>query len=92
MKYGSHTIHLLRPMEQLDLDRIFPRGESKRKRVFRLISEGITVSEWLAKVERADFQKVDISFITQCYAKDDATRIERRLVELRAPVQRAIGG
>ena len=79
-------------MEELDVDRIFPHRTSKRKSVFLLISEGIRVSEWLAKVERADFKKVSTDFITQCYAKDDATRIERRLVELVPPVQRSVGG
>jgi len=79
-------------MEEFDIDLIFPHQTSKRKSVFRLISEGITVSEWLARVERDGFRKVDISFITQCCAKDDGTRTERRLVELLPPVQRAVGG
>ncbi len=66
-------------MEQLELDTIFPHPVSKRKTAFKLITNGMTVRKWLAKVADADLEKVDISFLTQCYAK------ERKLIELLPP-------
>ena len=86
MVNSSYYIHLLKPMEELDLDRIFPWPVSKRKTAFKLIADGMTVAEWQAKVARAGLEKVDVSFITQCYAKDDPHRFERKLVELRPPL------
>ena len=85
MDYRAYSIHLLKPMEEFDIDRIFPRPDSKRKQVFKLITNGMTVADWLGKVSRAGLEKVDVSFITQCYAKDEPSRYERRLVELRPP-------
>ena len=84
-KYSNHSIHLLKPMDKLEIDRIFPKSVSKRKTVFRMISEGMTVDEWLKSVARAGIEKVDESFITQCYAKDEPSRYERKLVELHPP-------
>lgn len=37
MNYSSHSIHLVKPMEALDLDRIFPWPDSKRKNAFKLM-------------------------------------------------------
>jgi hypothetical protein len=88
MDYSSHSIHLLKPMEELDIDRVFPQPVSKRKTAFKLIANGMTVAEWLAKVARAGLGKVDVSFITQCYAKDEPHRYERKLIELRPPTSR----
>ena len=88
MNYSSHSIHLVKPMEGLDLDRVFPRPASKRKQAFKLITEGLTVQDWLDKMASADLEKVDVSYITQCYAKDKPNRYERKLVELRPPSAR----
>ena len=88
MDYSSHSIHLLKPMHELDVDRIFPQAVSKRKAAFRLITDGMTVREWLATVARAGLAKVDVSFLTQCYGKDEPSRFERRLVELIPPSMR----
>lgn len=84
MDYSSHTIHLIRPMADLDIDRIFPKPFSKRKDAFQLIVEGMTVDAWRKQVAAADLKKVDVSFITQCYAKNDPHRHEPKLVELRS--------
>jgi hypothetical protein len=75
-------------MDELDIDRIFPQSLSKRKTALKLITNGMTVAEWLAKVARAGLEKVDVSFITQCYAKDELHRSERKLIELRPPISR----
>jgi len=88
MDYFDHSIHLLKPMRELDIDRIFPQPVSKRKTAFRLISDGMTVREWLASVARAGLAKVDVSFITQCYGRDEPSRFERKLVELIPPSSR----
>lgn len=88
MDYSSHSIHLLKPMHEFDIDRIFPQPVSKRKTAFTLITEGMTVREWLATVTRAGLAKVDVSFITQCYGKDQPGRFERKLVELIPPSTR----
>ena len=85
MNYENHSIHLLKPMEELDIDEIFPQPVSKRKTAFKLIVDGMTVAEWVASVARAGLEKVDISFITQCYAKNEPHRCERKLVVLRPP-------
>lgn len=83
MDYSIHSIHLCKPMDELDIDRIFPKPVSKRKTAFKLITDGVTVTEWLAKVARAGLDKVDVSFITQCYARYEPCCCERKLVELR---------
>jgi molybdenum cofactor biosynthesis enzyme MoaA len=75
-------------MDELDIDRIFPQSLSKRKTALKLITNGMTVAEWLAKVARAGLEKVDVSFITQCYAKDELHRHERKLIEPRPPISR----
>jgi len=31
MDYSSYSIHLVQPMHELDIDRIFPKSASKRK-------------------------------------------------------------
>lgn len=86
MDYARYTIHFVRPLADLDIDRIFPRSFSKRKTAFMLLTEGMTVEEWLKKVAEHGLQKVDISFLTGCYAKVNRNRLEPKLIELRPPV------
>ncbi len=85
MDYSGHTIHLIKPMEQLDIDRIFPWSVSKRKSAFKLITEGMTVAEWKSRVARAGLEKVGVDFLTNCYAKVERGRLEETLIELRPP-------
>jgi hypothetical protein len=88
MDYSSYSIHLVQPMHELDIDRIFPKSVSKRKTAFKLITDGMTVAEWRANVVRAGLTKVDVSFVTQCYAKDEPHRNPRKLIELQPPTKR----
>ena len=87
MNYSSHTIKFVKSKEELDrdLDLIFPKGESKRKSVFRLIADGMTVADWLAKVAAAGYKKVNVSYVTACYGIDDPNRYVRKLVDLIPP-------
>ncbi len=77
MDYSGHSIHLLKPMAELDIERISAHSQ-QRKTAFRLITDGMSVAEWRTKVSRAGLEKVDVSFLTQCYAKDDPKLIELR--------------
>ena len=85
MDYSNHVIRLVKPMHEIDIDRIFPRPFSKRKDAFRLIVDGMTVGAWRKKVAEAGLKKVNVSFITGCYAKEDRNRLEPILVELKIP-------